>query len=266
MHGTARRFCPSLRATLTLGYLALSTLSGCAPVDATEPHPGAEDVASTTLRLDPERDAAEGLRADRANPATIHTASAVEAPTRQDLRGPLLTADPVAPGTLSPTLDQAFDPGVFSQAVGRAMGAYVPGAAALPPVAVPTRDDAETAVTNLVRRSVNAPVTALTKDLLRCGDEGAEACSARFVRVVADLDERLAADLSPLVQQLRTVCPELRATLWHEARNGVVTPLAVTLHGRHLGALVGVVVFRGDPDATRPNRVSLPGARALLGP
>lgn len=224
------------RSTLFAGCFALLALSGCAPVD------GAGDVSELSARdgnglpvLDDRLGAPPPSALD---PSSVLPDGVGAARPSLDLRAPSAIADG-AIGSLPP----AFDRDAFAAAVERAGSKHAPGVASLPGDPAANGKAAQDAVRGVVARSFDGDGSQVEGDVRECPADPI-GCASMFSRHVAGFNGGLSLALDPLALRLVARASDLRVTAWTATRGGAVSDLAVTLHGRVNGRVVGVVVFR----------------------
>lgn len=233
MNSTTRRSCSStlsLRSILAAGCLSLASLAGCAPEGVTaDPAVEPATVASlpTQLTLSPVPVIfVPGTQGTQATPTLSVTTPTVDRANR-DLRVRL----------------REFDVAAFGEAIDRAGKDYVPGVAALPGQPAATAGETLRAVRNVVGRSVHDAEVKLEHEQPACGGDEVS-CAERFVDAVTRIDGQLAHEIADLARSLGPVSADLQVSLWRSERDGVETPVAVTLQGHRDGRLVGIIVFQ----------------------
>ncbi len=225
-----------VRVALFAGSFALLALTGCAPA-------GDEADVSELRATDgndlPVLDQRAPSPARSALSASERLAEGVGA-----VRPPAPTLRPsasVAEGAIAAL--PAFERDAFAAEVDAAGRGYVPGVASLPGAPVADLPGMHAAVAAVVARASGDDVKFVDGDTSAYGADPLGGVWA-FSREVASFDGDLSLALHPVALRLQRGVSDLRVTRWSATVHGVTRDVAVTVHGRAGGRLVGVVVFR----------------------
>lgn len=230
---TARVAVTCVRSTLFAGCLALLGLAGCAPVGEAVDVSEVRAVDGNGLPV-----VAERAPFDRASSPAERLADGVAArPSAPRVAVPSVFADGAS------AVSVAFDRERFAAEVAAAGAKHVPGVASLPGALLGDPAALDDAAAEVVARAASLDVKRVDGDVRTCADDP-EGCVWAFSRELAGFNGDLSLALHPVAQQLLRVASDLRVARWTATERGVTRDLAVTLHGRVGGRLVGIVVFR----------------------